>query len=150
MRYPAILIATVCLLAVVCLVTAQEKTAPTAAAKPGAKAPAAKAAAAATAAPVKNAGDEEAIRTAASTYVKAYSKGDAKAVAAHFTTDAEYVDEDGHVIQGRDAIEKSLADSFADAPGDQLEATIESIRFIGPGVAVEDGTARVTPAGGGA
>jgi uncharacterized protein (TIGR02246 family) len=145
MRFLAIFIAPVALLACICLGTAQEKAAPKAAAKANAKTPAAK-----PAAPAKGASDEDAIRNAAATYVKAYSQGDAKGVAAHFTADAEYVDEDGRVFQGRDAIEKSLADAFAENPRCQLEAKIESIRFIGPGAAVEDGTASVTPAGGGA
>jgi uncharacterized protein (TIGR02246 family) len=149
-RYLVILIAPVALLAIVCLGTAQEKAIPKAGAKAGSKAAATKPAAPVVAAPVKGATDEEAIRNAAATYVKAFSQGDAKGVAAHFTADAEYVDEEGRVMQGRDAIEKSLAESFAENPGDQLEATIESIRFIGPGAAVEDGTARVTPKGGGA
>lgn len=150
MRSPLILMTAVAVLAIVCLVTAQEKAAPKAGAKSSAKTPAVKPATPAATAPIKGNADEEAIRTAEATYVKAYLQGDAKAVAAHFTADAEYVDEDGHVLQGRDAIEKSLAVSFANEPGSQLEATIESIRFVGPGVAVEDGTARVTPAGGGA
>ena len=148
MRSRVILIAPVALLAIVCLGTAQEKSTKKAGAKAGAKTPAEKPAAPGMPAPVKSAGDEEAIRTAAATYVKAYSQGDAKAVAAHFTADAEYVDEDGRVIQGRDAIEKSLADAFAETPGSRLDANVEAIRFIGPGVAVEDGTARVTPKSG--
>src|SRR5260221_3377902 len=80
MRSLVIFIAPVTLLAVVCLGTAQEK----AAQKPGTKS-SAKAPAAQSAAPVKAPSDEEAIRQAAATYVKAYSQGDAKAVAAHFT-----------------------------------------------------------------
>src|SRR6267154_1906929 len=107
MRSLVLLIAPVTLLAVVCLGTAQEK----AAQKPGTKS-SAKAPAAQPAAPVKTPSDEEAIRQAAVTYVKAYSQGDAKAVAAHFTADAEYVADDGRVFQGRDAIEKAIADSF--------------------------------------
>lgn len=145
MRSLVILVAPAALLAVVCLGTAQEKTTPKTGAKPSAKTPAAK-----PAAPVKGPADEEAIRNAAASYAKAYSQGDAKGVAAHFTADAEYVDEEGRVFQGRDTIEKALADSFAETPGCQLEAKIESIRFIGPGAAVEDGTARVTPPGGAA
>src|SRR5258708_7063504 len=145
MRSLVILFAPAALLAVVCLGTAQEKAPPNPPTKSSAKTPAAK-----PAAPAKGTADEDAIRNAAMTYVKAYSQGDAKGVAAHFTADAEYVDEDGRVFQGRDAIEKALADSFAENPGSQLEAQIESIRFIGPGAAVEDGTAKVTPAGGGA
>ncbi len=143
MRSLVIFIAPVTLLAVVCLGTAQEK----AAQKPGTKS-SAKTPAAQPAAPVKAPSDEEAIRQAAVTYVKAYSQGDAKAVAAHFTVDAEYVADNGRVFQRRDAIEKAIAESFAETPGCKLEAKVESIRFIGPGAAVEDGTATVTPPGG--
>jgi uncharacterized protein (TIGR02246 family) len=145
MRSFVILIAPVALLVVVTLGTAQEKTAPKVGAKSNTTTPAAK-----PAAPVNGKADEEAIRQAVTTYAKAYSKGDARGVAALFTADAEYVDDEGHVVQGRDAIEKTLADAFAETPGCQLEAIIESIRFIGPGAAVEDGTATVTPPKGGA
>src|SRR5258708_149296 len=145
MRFLVLLVATVALLGVVCFGTAQEKAAQKPATKSSAKAPAVQ-----PAAPVKAPSDEETIRQAAATYVKAYSQGDAKAVAAHFTADAEYVADDGRVFQGRDAIEKAIADSFAETPGCKLEAKVDSIRFIGPGAAVEDGTATVTPPGGAA
>src|SRR5437016_4785239 len=49
----------------------------------------------------KNAADEQAIRETGETFAKAYAKGDATALAAHFTADAEYVDERGNVFQGR-------------------------------------------------
>ncbi len=101
-------------------------------------------------APVQGAADEEAIRQSVTTYVKAFSQGDAKGVAAHFTPDAEYVNDEGRVVHGREAIEKAVASSFAATPGAKLEATVESIRFIGPGAAVDDGTAAVTPPGGAA
>jgi uncharacterized protein (TIGR02246 family) len=143
MRTVVMLVVPVALLAVVSLGAAQEKTPPKSAAKPAAKTPAAK-----PALPVKGSADEEAIRQAAATYVKAYVKGDAKAIAALFTTDAEYVDEQGRVFQGRETIEQALADSFAESPGCNLDVKIESIRFIGPGIAVEDGAATVTPPGG--
>jgi uncharacterized protein (TIGR02246 family) len=143
MRSLVLLIAPVALLAVVCLGFAQEKNAQKAGTKSSATTPAGK-----PAAPVQGASDEEAIRQTVTSYVKAYSAGDAKGVAAHFTADAEFVDDEGHVVQGREAIEKTLADSFAEAPGSKLEAKIESIRFIGPGAAVEDGTATVTAPGG--
>jgi uncharacterized protein (TIGR02246 family) len=112
--------------------------------KPASKAPAAPATD-----PDKNAADEEAIRQTGETFAKAYGEGDASAVAAHFTPDAEYVDEQGDVFQGRQAIEESLAAYFVENPGSQLEVTIDSIRFVSPGVAIEDGTTTVTHPGGG-
>ena len=88
--------------------------------------------------------DEKAILLTAETFVKDYGKGDAKSIAAHFTTDAEYIDELGDVHQGREAIEGAMTAIFADNPGGQIEIDIETIRFISPGVAVEDGTTAFT------
>jgi len=87
--------------------------------------------------------EEKAIRSLAESFAKAYHEGNAKAAAAHFTSDAEYVDEQGNVAQGRSEIEDGLAEFFGDHPSCQLEFDIESIRFIAPGVAVEDGTTKM-------
>ena len=88
--------------------------------------------------------DEEAIRLTGETYAKAFCDADAKSVAAHFTSDAEYVDESGNVHQGRDAIEEAMASVFKENKGCQIEIEIDSIRFISPGVAIEDGTTAFT------
>ena len=97
----------------------------------------------------KNAADEAAIRETGETFAKAFEKGDAKAVAAHFTLDAEYVDEQGNVFQGRQAIETSLTAFFAENPDRRLDVTIDTIRFVSPGVAIEDGMTAVTSPEGG-
>src|SRR5687767_3230571 len=47
---------------------------------------------------------------------KAFNARDAKALAALFTADAEIVDEDGVVTQGRDAIQGVFAGVFAEFP----------------------------------
>jgi len=90
--------------------------------------------------PEKYAADEEAIRKTSETYAQAYAAGDAKAVAAHFAPDAEYVDEQGNLYEGRQAIEEALTAFFAENPGYQLDIDIDTIRFLSPGVAIEDGT----------
>lgn len=116
-------------------------------AKKSAVPPADKAAPAAAAAPVaaeKNSADEQAIRETAETFASAYNKADAKAVAAHFTPDGEYVDEQGNVFQGRQAIEDSLTDYFIENPGSRLEVAGGTIRFVSAGVAIEEGTTTVT------
>jgi len=92
----------------------------------------------------KRSPDEDEIRHTAETFTKAYNQGDATAAAAHFTTDAEYIDEQGNVFEGRGAIEKNLRRFFAENLGAMLEIHIESIRVLNPGVAVEDGTTVVT------
>jgi uncharacterized protein (TIGR02246 family) len=94
----------------------------------------------------QQAADEQAIRETGAAFMKAYGEADAKAVAAHFSADAEYVDEQGTVFQGRPAIEESLAAFFAENPGCQLEMNIDTLRFVSPGVAIEDGTTIVTRA----
>jgi len=84
--------------------------------------------------------DDLAIRKSGEDFCKAYRAGDSAAVAELFAEDAEYVDEHGDVFVGRQKIAELLTSVFADKPKCQLEVTIHSIRFISPGVAVEDGT----------
>lgn len=92
----------------------------------------------------QQAADEAAIRLTAESFAMAYAEGDAKAAAAHFTADAEYVDESGMIVAGRAAIEESLIELFAENPNCRLEMNIDTIRFISTGVAVEDGTTSFT------
>lgn len=92
--------------------------------------------------------DEAAIRATGDTYVEAFTKGDAKATAAHFTEDAEYVDCHGQLFHGRKAIENLMTGFFSKNPGSKIELEIDAIRMISPGVAIEDGASIVTLAGG--
>lgn len=87
--------------------------------------------------------DEEAIRQKSQFFEKAYAEGNASSIAAQFTMDAEYIDELGNVFQGRESIEKSMTEFFADNPSCELEIKIDTIRFISPGVAVEDGNTKL-------
>ena len=84
--------------------------------------------------------DEEAIRKNGVAFVQAYEAGDAKSLAAQFAPDAEYVQESGVCCSGSAAIEKTLNEFFNANPGCRLEKEIDSIRFVSPGVAIEDGT----------
>jgi uncharacterized protein (TIGR02246 family) len=87
--------------------------------------------------------DEKAIRASAEKFVTAFNKGDAKEIAALWTTDCEYVDETGRVFRGRDAIEKEYAAFFALHPGLKIEISISSVDILGGHSAIEDGTAVV-------
>jgi len=91
-----------------------------------------------------HAADESAIRLTGEAFVKAFNAADAKAIVSQFTPDAEFVDAQGNVHQGRDAIQEALSACFTEKPGAKIEMEIESIRFISSGVAVEDGTTMVT------
>src|SRR4051812_25150358 len=68
--------------------------------------------------------DEAALLKNAEAFVEAFHKGDAKAVAAFWTTDGDYVDQTGRHLKGREAIEKVFAGLFAENKGLKLRITI--------------------------
>jgi uncharacterized protein (TIGR02246 family) len=81
-----------------------------------------------------------AIRAAAEKFVKDFNSGKAAALAAHFATQGELIDEEGQIFQGRDELEKLFAAYFAKFPGAELALEIESIRVVGGNIAIEEGT----------
>ena len=85
--------------------------------------------------PAGRAEDEKAIRTVVDRFARAFQDKDARAIAALFTEDGEAVDPQGGTIQGRAALEEHYSARFAERPGDKIEPTIESIKFLAPGVA---------------
>ncbi len=87
---------------------------------------------------------EEAIRLAVAAFAKAFNAGDAKAIASLFVADGEIVDEEGQSTKGREGIEQVFAGIFKEHPKTHMDLAIESIRFIGPDMAIEDGMAIVT------
>lgn len=93
--------------------------------------------------------DSKAIRAISQEFAKAYNRGDAKAIAALFTEDAEVNDEAGDKVQGRDAIARHFAVAIGDGPKSTIELTPDSLRFLGADAARETGRSRTTPTGGG-
>jgi uncharacterized protein (TIGR02246 family) len=92
--------------------------------------------------------DEAAIRKMVKSYTSAFNKRDAKVVAAHWLPEAVYVDPDTRKqIVGREAIEKHFVEEFKDIKNAKLAVNVESIRFISPHVALEQGRATVTEPG---
>lgn len=88
--------------------------------------------------------DAEAIRKAGLNFVKAYSTGDAKAMAAHWAENGEYFAADGTTLRGRDRIEKGYAKLFGKKKGDvQAEIEVSSIRFPSKDSAIEEGHFKV-------
>ncbi len=90
-----------------------------------------------------SASDERLILAAVESYVDAYNRGDAKAVAAHWSESGEWVSPAGQRFQGKQAIEKQLAALFAENKGLRLEVTRPTVRIVSPDAAVEEGTVRV-------
>jgi uncharacterized protein (TIGR02246 family) len=92
--------------------------------------------------------EEDALFKQAQRFVDAFHKGDSKELAAHWTPSGDYVTQTGKHIKGREAIQKAFEELFAENKGLKLRIDSESLRFVTPDVAVEDGVTSVYPAGG--
>jgi len=89
--------------------------------------------------------DESAIRAVGESFRAAYNAGDAKAAAALFTEDAEMIDEAGERIKGRPTIQAFFEAMFQARKGANIEISLESLGFLAPDVAKEEGHTRVRP-----
>ena len=88
--------------------------------------------------------DENAIRLNIGALAKAANAHDAKALAALFAPNGELVNEEGHAVQGREAIEQTFAAIFKAHPKMRLAVTVKAVRFLTPAVAIEEGTSAIT------
>jgi uncharacterized protein (TIGR02246 family) len=93
---------------------------------------------------------DAAITKTAKAFVAAFQKGDAKALSEFWTPDGDYVDENGRVLKGRQAIEQSFAELFADHKALKLRIEVAHRKFPTPDTAIEDGNSVVTPPDGAA
>ena len=93
--------------------------------------------------------DMEAIAKNGEAFVEAFHKADAKVLAAFWVSDGDYTDQTGRQIKGRAAIEKVLKEQFANYKGLKLRTESESLRFVTPDVAIEDGTTETLAPDGG-
>lgn len=69
-------------------------------------------------------------------YVEAFNKGDAKLVASYFTSDADWIDDQGTLIRGRAAIQRALEDVMSAHKGRPLKLRLDSVRALAPEVVV--------------
>jgi uncharacterized protein (TIGR02246 family) len=98
--------------------------------------------------PAGQAADEAAIRKAAASYVEAFNKHDAQAVAEHWSPDAVYLNRSsGEEAAGRAAIAAQFTALFKEQPAVKLEVTVASVQFVSPNVAIEQGTAKMLSPG---
>lgn len=91
--------------------------------------------------------DEKQIRQAVIAFVKLYNEHNADEVAALFATDARMVLRDGTELNGRDALKESFNEAFTESPKGQISVVVDSIRFLTPDVAVEEGATTLFPDG---
>jgi uncharacterized protein (TIGR02246 family) len=86
-----------------------------------------------------DAADKDAIAQNAEAFIEAFGKGDAKTLAAFWTPDGDYTDQTGRQLKGREAIEKAFQSFFAENKGLTVRIESDSLRFVTPEVAIEDG-----------
>jgi uncharacterized protein (TIGR02246 family) len=86
----------------------------------------------------------EGLKASAEAFQKAFNVGDAKAIAAQFGENAESVDDEGNILEGRAAIEARFAELFKEHPKARIVVELTSLRQLGPDVAVEDGYSTTT------
>jgi uncharacterized protein (TIGR02246 family) len=98
-------------------------------------------------APPPPAGAEAGVKAITAAYEKAFNAADAKAAAALWTPDGEYVGDDGEAVTGRAEIEKSLAEFFQAHPKATAEVRVESVRPLGRGLATAEGVVRLKTPG---
>jgi uncharacterized protein (TIGR02246 family) len=86
--------------------------------------------------------DVAAIRAAVDSYIAAYNRGDAAAVAAHWSPTGQWTSPAGESVQGPKAIEKELRAWFATNKGVRIEVIDPKVRLVTADVALEEGRAR--------
>ena len=79
------------------------------------------------------------IEKAAKQFVEAYNNHDSKTIASLFSKDAEIVERDGTRFVGREDIESAFAGMFKESPKAKISLSVDSLRFVTPNVAVEEG-----------
>jgi uncharacterized protein (TIGR02246 family) len=90
--------------------------------------------------------DERAIQAVDAAYARAYNAGNAPALAALFTDDAEVIGENREPLRGRATIEQIFGSTFQSRPGAAITIAPASLRFFGPDVAQEEGRTLVKTA----
>ena len=88
---------------------------------------------------------EAVVRHAADALLAAHKRNDAKAFAALFTPDGEYIDAHGVVFHGRKAIADEFTAFFRDTPGTTMEIEIVSTRSIARNLITSDCTTHFRP-----
>src|SRR3954454_8516176 len=92
--------------------------------------------------------DEKAIKELLDAFTRAFDAGDAASAAATYTETAIVVDEEGERVEGRAAVRDRYASYFKDFPGGKILIQVDSLRFLGPETALEEGRTTITPAPG--
>jgi uncharacterized protein (TIGR02246 family) len=94
-------------------------------------------------------GDTSEVTRVSQSYVEAYNRRDAKALAEHWAEDAVYTNQrTGVVVEGRDAIEEQFKEMFDTQDPSRLNVKVESVSFPTETRAIEKGIATITASTG--
>jgi uncharacterized protein (TIGR02246 family) len=86
---------------------------------------------------------QEQITKTAAGFVDAFQRGDAKAVAAFWAPDGDFVDLEGRMLRGRRAIEEDFTELFKENKNLKMRIEVASVRFLDANTVIEDGTTSV-------
>jgi uncharacterized protein (TIGR02246 family) len=92
-------------------------------------------------------GDEDQIRRSVVAFVDQYNAHKADGLSALFAPDARMVFRDGTEVNGSVEIEETFKEAFLDNPKAAVSVVVDSIRFLKPDVAVEEGSTSLFPDG---
>ena len=87
--------------------------------------------------------EDKAVRAAVDSYTEAFNKGDLNGIMAFFTNDADFIDDNGTLCQGKAKLTEIFKRSLAELKGRKLTTTITSLHFVRPDVATVDGKAEL-------
>lgn len=91
----------------------------------------------------KPSGDEATIRRSIASFTDAFNRGDAEALAGHWSESGVYLNpQTGERVAGREEIAKAYAAMFAQG-SPKLSVSVDSLRVLDDKVAVEEGVATV-------
>ncbi len=90
---------------------------------------------------------ETAIKNTIQSYVEAFNKGDAEAVAAHWKKDGDYITATGEVFTGQEQLKAAFKAFFKNNEGIKIEVTPLAIYVDGKDKAIEEGLATTTRSG---
>jgi uncharacterized protein (TIGR02246 family) len=96
----------------------------------------------------KRAADTQAIHKTVQDYMKAFEKGDAKAMASFWTETGVFTCDDGQILRGRAAIEKAYGELFTKKQARKVDVHVDTLHFPSNDTAILDATLRRTNAEG--
>ncbi len=89
---------------------------------------------------------EKQIRANAEAFVQSFAKRDAAALAAQWTPDGVYIDEEGTRFEGRGAIQAEYEQLFKACPTNlRLRLEVDTVQVLNENTALEEGRSAMTP-----